>query len=180
MKLIGSGKFTFPNFIRSEVIAKILTKETRDGTFAQLCFISFLYALRVPSEALILRRAFLDADLTGHAPMRSPAQIGIRGMLGRECLVIRFGRRKNLPNGGILHRPCFCKLAATSAKRLCPIHSIWPAIASRVKCGELLFPGYSTQNVNTAIKAVLAKLDIPYAESYTSHGFRRGAAQDLK
>ena len=112
--------------------------------------------------------------------MRSEALIGLRGPVGRECLAIRFLRRKNLPNGRILPRPCFCKLAAPSAKRLCPVHAFWPEIAARAKCGEKLFPGYTTQNVNATIKAVLAKLGIPHAERYTSHGYRRGASQELK
>ena len=30
LKLVGPGKFSFPNFIRSEFIAKIVAKETRD------------------------------------------------------------------------------------------------------------------------------------------------------
>ena len=67
-----------------------------------------------------------------------------------------------------------------SAKRLCPVHVFWPAIAARVKCGQKLFHGFSAQNVNTTLKAVLTKLDIPHAESYTSLGYRRGAAQELK
>ena len=180
LKLEGSGKFRFPNFIRSDFIAKITAKETRDGPFAQLSFIAFLYALRVPSEALILRRAFLDDDLTGYAPMRTEALIGLRGPQGHECLVLRFLRRKNLPNGCILSRPCFCKLAAKPARKLCPVHAFWPAIMARVRCGELLFPSFSAQNVNKTIKAVLAKLGIPFAESYTSHGYRRGATQELK
>ena len=112
--------------------------------------------------------------------MESPVLIGLRGMMGNECLVIRFERRKNLPNGCILSRPCFCKLASPTARKLCPAHSIWPAIAARVKCGELLFPGFSAQNVNRAIKAVFAKLNVPFAESYTTHGYRRGATQELK
>ena len=57
---------------------------------------------------------------------------------------------------------------------------LWPAIAARVRCGEKLFRGYTAQNVNTRIKAVIEKLGIPYAQSYTSHGFRSGAAQELK
>ena len=94
LKLQGSGNFRFPNFIRSEFVARIAAKETRDGPFAQLSFISFLYALRVPSEALVLRRSFWDDDLTGFAPIRDRALIGVRGSPGQECLVIRFGRRK--------------------------------------------------------------------------------------
>ena len=34
--------------------------------------------------------------------------------------------------------------------------------------------------MNTTIKAALANLLAPYAQSYTSRGFRRGAAHELK
>ena len=34
--------------------------------------------------------------------------------------------------------------------------------------------------MNAAIKAILAQLLSPHAEKYSSHGFRRGAAQELK
>ena len=44
LKLLGTRKFRFPNFIRIEFIAKITAKETRDGALAQLSFTSFLYA----------------------------------------------------------------------------------------------------------------------------------------
>ena len=180
LKLEGSGKFRFPNFARSDFIARIAAKETRDGPFAQLSFLAFLYALRVPSEALVMKRAFVDDNLTGHAPMKSGILIGLRGLPGHECLAIRFKRRKNLPYGRILPRPCFCKIAAPSARRLCPVRAFWPSIASRVKCGQKLLPSFSAQSVNRAIKAVLKKPDAPYAESYTSHGYRLGATQELK
>ena len=39
---------------------------------------------------------------------------------------------------------------------------------------------YRATNVNTTIKAVLAKIGIEFAQSYTSHGFRRGASQELE
>ena len=48
LKLAGKGEFRFPNFIRSDFIARIANRETRDGEFAHLSFLSFLYALSVP------------------------------------------------------------------------------------------------------------------------------------
>ena len=57
--------------------------------------------------------------------------------------------------------PCFCALARPTDKRLFPAHAIWPAIAARVRPGELLFPGYYATNTNNTIKAVLAKLNAP-------------------
>ena len=180
LKPQGAGKYRFPNFIRVDFIVRILIRDSMDSPFAQLAYISFLYAPRVPSEALILRRAFKNDDLTSSAPMQAYFLIALRGEQPNECLVLRLARRKNLSHGCILSRPCFCALDDPQAKKLCPAHSIWPAIASRVQPGELLFPGYYSANVNTAVKAVLAKIDIPYAQSNTPHGFRRGEAQELK
>ena len=149
-----------------------LSRSFLSSPFFMLCGL-----LRMPlSYAELIRTTTLL--VTPH--MRGPALIALRGLMGNECLAIRFERRKNLPNGCILSRPCFCMLAAPSAKRLSPVHAFCPAIASRVKCGGKIFPGYAAQNVNTAIKAVLGNLDIPQAELYTPHGYRLGAAQELK
>ena len=63
LKLTAKGKFRLPNFIMSDTAARIIHVETRDGDFAHLEYIDFLYALRAPSEALQLRRAFANDDL---------------------------------------------------------------------------------------------------------------------
>ena len=56
--LVGSGGFCFPNFPRSDFTARVQPKETRDCPFAHIPFVSFLYALRAPSDDLILKMAF--------------------------------------------------------------------------------------------------------------------------
>ena len=68
----------------------------------------------------------------------------------------------------------------TKARRRCPAHAIWPAIADQVRPGELLHPGYYGTNTDTTLKAAIAKLHVPRAQSYPSHGFRRGEAHELK
>ena len=173
-------KYVFPNFIRSDLALRVIIHDSRDIPFARLAYLSFLYSLRVPSEAIPLRRAFRHDDLTGFSPMKEKALIGLRGPGHAQCLLLRFSRRKTLPKGCVLSRPCFCSLADSKAKPLCPAHSMWPCIASRVQSGELLFPTYTATNVNTTIKAALAKIGVDFARSYTSRGFRRGATQELK
>ena len=69
LELRAKGRFRFPNFIRSQMISQIPQLETRDGPFAQLAFLSFIFALRVPSETLKIRRAFRDDDLTALPPI---------------------------------------------------------------------------------------------------------------
>ena len=179
-KMHGKGNRRLPNFIRSDIVLQILIRDSRDRSFAQMAYISPLYALRAPSEALLLRRAFRNDELTSFAPMKAPPLVAIRGDKPIQCIFMRLLRRKNLPRGCILSRPCFCRLSGPRDKQLCPFHAIWPAIAARVRPGDLLFPGYYGENANTTIKAVLAKIGIAYARSYTCHGFRRGDAQELE
>ena len=50
----------------------------------------------------------------------------------------------------------------------------------RVRTGEKLFPSYYATKTNNTLKAVLKKLDVPHAGKYSSHGFRRGAANELR
>ena len=66
------------------------------------------------------------------------------------------------------------------AKKLRPVHAIWPCIAATVKPGEKISPCYSAQNANARINAVLTQMEIPCSRSYSSHGFRRIVAQELK
>ena len=44
----------------------------------------------------------------------------------------------------------------------------------------MLSPGYSAASTNAAIKAVLQNLGTAHAHRYSSHCFRRGAADELK
>ena len=180
VKIIASGDFRFPNFTRVDFIARILEKETSDIQCAQVSYVSLLLGIRVPSEALILRRAVKNDDLTGYDPMREEDWISLRGELRAECLVIRFERRKNLPNSCVRPRRCFCNLSICQARKRLPAHAMWPAIAARAKCGEPLFTEFPSQNINRSIKSVFEKLDIPFATSYTSRGYRRGDTQELK
>ena len=180
MKLAAKGQFRFPNFITSDVVLRIIKHETPSGEFGQLAFIAFLFALRVPSEALPLRRAFAYDDLEGFRPMRDPALISLRGSANNPCLVLRLATRKNLPSGCIMRRPCFCDIAKCAEHRLCPVHFLWPLIRARVPAGKALFPPYSGRNVNAVLRAVLTKLSVPEASRFSPRGFRRGAAQELK
>ena len=45
---------------------------------------------------------------------------------------------------------------------------------------KLAFTELSSRNINRVVKKVFSKIGAPYANSYSSHGFRRGAAQELK
>lgn len=50
----------------------------------------------------------------------------------------------------------------------------------RVPPGRRLFQGISARDIYRSIKDVFKKIETPFAEAYTSHGFRLGASQELK
>ena len=184
-QLLAMGRFRSANFIRSNAIAQLREKESRDGALTQMDFIAFLCALRVPalrvpSEALLIRRAYRNDDFEGFATMKDQALLAIRCCAPNTRLVLRLRTRKSLSSGCIMSRPCFFSSSAPMAKKLFHSHSVWPCIAARSKTRGNVFPGYTAQNVNTAIAAVFAMLGIDHAQSYSSHGFRRGTPPRAK
>ena len=88
--------------------------------------------------------------------------------------------RKNLTQGCVLRRPCFCTAGVPRANACFPVRVIWPAIRSRGATGDPLFSSVDARNFNRVLRAVIRKLKVGDVERYSSHGFRRGAAQDLK
>lgn len=84
--LILKGKVTyrFPNFIRSDIALQIRIRDSRESPFAQLAYISPLYALRAPSEALLLSRDYRNDEPTSFAPMKSLSLVAIRGVNPNE------------------------------------------------------------------------------------------------
>ena len=60
-----------------------------------------------------------------------------------------------------------------------PPRRVWPLIRSRAGAGELLFPGYTKNNINRPLKFVLKKMSFPDVHRYTSKASRRGATQEI-
>ena len=179
-KLASKGEVRFPNFITGDIVIRIMHREKHSGEFGQLAFIAFLCALRVPSEAWPLRRAYTSDNLDGFAPLDGQAIIGLRGPPTAPVLTLRLASRRNLPHGCILKRPCLCDIAKCVEHKPFPVHFLWPVIRARVAPPGLIFPTYTRRNVNSVLKGVLGKLSIPEASRYSPRGFRMGDAQELK
>ena len=56
---------------------------------------------------------------------------------------------------------------------------MWPAIRDRVPAGDPMFSAVNPRNFNRILRAAMRRLDVPDSGRYSSHGFRRGAEQDL-
>ena len=173
------GQFAFPNFLFTNDLFFIISNLGWERMFCQLIFITFLFSLRVPSEALLLRRAFADDPISEFVSQDEKALIGVRSFRGTDTLIIKLSWRKNLDGGCILKRTCLCNLGSKVGDRICPPHRIWPLIRDRVPAGELIFDQYTKNNFNINLKQVLKKLKFRDAHRYTSKAFRRGATQEL-
>ena len=58
LKLLGKGRYRFPNSNKSVLIFRILLRDARDSPLAQLDYISFLYALRAPIRSFAVEKRF--------------------------------------------------------------------------------------------------------------------------
>ena len=139
LRLTGETNFRFPNFLGSSSVLKIIRHESPQGGFGHLDYLAYLFALRVPSEALPLRRAYSDDALEGFHLQKGKALIGVRGPPGGQRLILKLSSRKNLQGGCILPRPCFCSLTSESSHKACPIHYFWAHICLRVPSRGKLF-----------------------------------------
>ena len=61
-----------------------------------------------------------------------------------------------------------------------PVHILWPSIRARVPPGDHISSSANARNFNRIFRASLRKLQVGDSDSYSSHGFRRGTAQDLE
>ena len=172
--------FRFHNFANRDILLIILTLEGWSSQFLQAAVLSFLFSLRVPSETLLLHRAFGDEPIIAFTKQSTKARIGVRIANNIPILVIKFSFRMNLPRGCTIRRPCICTMRGTRPQPFCPIHAIWEIIRRRVRPGGALVPALSSRNFNPMTKRVFAKAAIPDAERFPPHCFRRGATQALK
>ena len=99
-------------------------------------------------------------------PQAERAIIGLRGPVGDGRLIVMFNRRKNLPRGCIMSRPCFRKLSDRAARQLGPERASWPLITKRVRSGNKL-PIYDDTRANQNLKAVLGKPRVVSEDRYS-------------
>ena len=74
---------------------------------------------------------------------------------------------------------CLCSDSSRRARKICPPHRIWPLLGISCGPGDLLFPEFTSHNVNRKLKFTLTKLGFPDGRKFTPNAFRRGATQEL-
>ena len=128
-----------PNFLFTHDIRSIINSLGRRSEFDQICFISYLFPLRVPSESLLMRRAFSDDRVGDCAPQVDKVLIAGRCWKSLDFLTFKMSWRKNLAGGCILMSHFLCTDANPNARGVFHPRAIWPIISERVSSGDLRF-----------------------------------------
>ena len=173
------SSFRFPNFLYTQDLYGIINKLGRIGEFPQISFLTFLFSLRIPSEALCMRRARDSERLAEFVPHRDKVLIGVRPCSGAGCLILKLAWRTNLSGACILKRMCLGADASHQARKICPPHRIWPIIQERASPGELVSPSFARHNSNRILKFTLTRMCFSDGPKYTCKDFHLGASQEL-
>ena len=134
------------------------------SAMAMLFLITYVFLLRLPSEALPIE--------VGRVPGKH--QQAVLEMDDGK-LVLTLLRRKNRPAGSRLERTCWCRESC----RTCPVHVLGPAVRD-IRTGTALFGGFTAAEANSALKDMLGKIGVAKAKEYRTHDIRRGHARDLQ
>ena len=134
------NSFKFPNFIYTQDLYTAINFLWWEEEFPPLAFLSCLFSLRIPSDALPIRKAHRKERLEEFVPQSDKVLIGVRPCAKIDCLIIKMTNRKNLTGGGIIKRVCLCQDDSPRAHRICPPRKIWPVVSQRVEAGGLIPP----------------------------------------
>ena len=86
--------------------------------FPHMVFIAFLIALRAPSSALRLRRAFRNDEPEGFSQIIESDLLALRGYAPDVLSILLLRTRRDLRSGCITSRPFFCTMSAPLADNL--------------------------------------------------------------
>ena len=169
----------FDNYMNLTLFRRVMTAETLGADFGKFMYLSFLFALRGPSEALPAQRSPLTTRLDSKILQAENALIGLRKLSdGSTRLILKLNKRKNFRGSVPLMRPCFCGSGHFVSNGLCPVRDFWPLVIS-LPPRSWIMPSLQKPNLNRILKATLSNLNVEEASRYSAHCFRRGAAMEL-
>jgi len=135
-----------------------------------LAVLAFSFGFRVKAELLPL--CFDELAEGGHSSLAI-----FRDEQNRLVLRIWLRRRKNAPEGAVLTRACTCR----SSQVMCPVHALvrWMSATGKERQVGRLFPKACYSSFSRGMSFLLEKIGFPQAADFSSHGFRRGMAQEI-
>lgn len=129
-----------------------------------LYLVSYIFMLRVPSEALQMKKGPVSNDV-------AQSVIEKKG----DRIVLHLKRRKNRPLGGTMYRECWC----AQSRLTCPVHALGKAL-DKMAPGTSLFQKISASDAISKLRHILGAIGIQDAMSYRTHDLRRGHVLDMQ
>lgn len=157
-----------PLFIREDALCALLkqaNERQESAVFAQLFLVTYVFLLRLPSEAL-------GISFDGVA-FRQGA--GASLILCDGLLQLKLARRKNKQFGSVLQRACWCARCTAT----CPVHALGAWFAG-LPVGTKPFSDITAAGSLSTLRFFLAQLGVKDAALYRTHDLRRGHALDLQ
>ena len=157
-------------FIGHAFVHRIVTMTTdaSDRIYAMLFLATYVFLLRLPSEALPMARVGVGYV---HGQVRQQSVLSLED--GRLCL--RLARRKNLPSGSKMYRECWCD----KHPETCPVHVLWKFFAA-LEPGARPFMHISASKALMRLRAFMGRLGEADACKYRTHDLRRGHTRDMQ
>ena len=157
-----------PLFIREDTVCAILNCSSarhESAVFAHLFLVTYVFLLRLPSEAL-------GISFDGVA-FRQGAEASL--ILCDGLLQLKLARRKNKQFGSVLQRACWCARSTAT----CPVHALGAWFAG-LPVGTRPFADISAGSSLSTLRFSLGQLGVRDAALYRTHDLRRGHALDLQ
>ena len=94
LRFAKKAPFKYHNFIYAQDLYRIINFLGRIDIFAQLAFLACLFSLRIPSDAIPMRRARPSDRIPDFPPQADRVLIGARECQGAACLIIKMSHRR--------------------------------------------------------------------------------------
>lgn len=150
------------------IVRRMASRATSRGDhdFSLICVMAAVFMLRVPDELLPL----CFSDLRQHSALTVVDPHG-----SAPILLLELRSRKNASEGAALRRACACPRDPV----MCAPHAFmrWVVRTSRPAYGRLFQMGPTS--FTRILRGYLRLLEVPSPDTFSSHGFRRGTAQEL-
>lgn len=144
-------------------------RDWEDMTGASLWLTSYIFLLRLPSEALPACKGSPDNPAFSH----KQTLIWKEG----DAICLRLLRRKNRPQGsGTMRRGCTCR----GSDHMCAVHGLWGKFWEHQVEGSQPWLGINPAQARSRLRQLLSRFRVPKAEKYGTHDFRRGHAEDMR
>ena len=162
-----------PKLFRRVVFAETLATDV--GNFM---YLSFLYVLRGPFEAIPARRAPLALPRDTKVPRAPMTSYAIAPSQTAPRFIPKLNKRKHHRGPAPPLTPCFFGPDSFDANGIFPVRDIRPLICGRAP-NLMALPIAQKDNLSRNLKAMISRAGVPDEERFATHCFRRGLNMEM-